>query len=481
MASLIDMLARLSSPWAYLVVGLLATAEAVFVGLVLPGELALLLGGFLASQGRVSLTGMVAVAAVAAVAGYLLGYETGRRFGPALRTSALGRRIGPARWDRVQATLAARGGQAIFVGRFVGLLRALMPAAAGMARMPYRTFVAYTVAGGLIWAPGFVLLGYVAGGSYQRVADLAGRASLVLLGLLVLIGGVLAAARWIARHPDRVRAVAARQLERPVLVALRRRYAIQLGFVARRFSPQGALGLSLTAGLATVVGLGWLFGGITEDVIKGDELATRDSPVAAWLAGHRVAWLTTTMRTVTELGGTRVIVPLVAVAALLLVIRARRPDAAAFLVIAAAGASLLVALIKLLIGRARPGIGGVLVLADGYAFPSGHSAQAVATYGALAYLAGRAAPRWGQRVAAWTAATLVALLIGFSRLYLGVHWLSDVLGGYALGAGWLAIVAIAGATYRRLRPPRAPTTGARQELDDHTSTGGRDTATETDE
>jgi membrane protein DedA with SNARE-associated domain len=249
-AGLIDTVTRLSSPWAYVVVGLLATAEAVFVGLVLPGELALLLGGFLAYQGRVSLAGMVTVAAVAAVAGYLIGYETGRRLGPALRTGGLGRRIGPARWDRVQAVLAARGGQAIFLGRFVGLLRALMPAAAGMARMPYRTFVVWTVAGGLIWAPGFVLLGYLAGGSYQRVADLAGQASLILLALLVLVGGVLAAARWIARHPDQVRALLARQLQRPAVAALRHRYGAQLGFLARRFSPQGTLGLSLTVGLA---------------------------------------------------------------------------------------------------------------------------------------------------------------------------------------------------------------------------------------
>jgi membrane protein DedA with SNARE-associated domain/membrane-associated phospholipid phosphatase len=451
-AGLIDTLTRLSSPWAYVVVGLLATAEAVFVGLVLPGELALLLGGFLAYQGRVSLAGMVAVAAVASVAGYLVGYATGRRLGPALRTSALGRRIGPARWDRVQAVLAARGGQAIFVGRFVGLLRALMPAAAGMARMPYRTFLVWTVAGGLIWAPGFVLLGYLAGGSYQRVADLAGQASLILLALLTLVGGVLAAARWIARHPDQVRALLARQLQRPVVVALRRRYGTQLGFLARRFSPQGALGLSLTVGLAAVIGFGWLFGGITEDVIKGDELAARDSPVAAWLADHRVGWLTATMRAITQLGSLRVIAPLVTVTALLLLVRARRADAAALLVTAAAGASLLVVLVKLLIGRARPEVGGgMLVLVDSFSFPSAHSAQAVATYGALAYLAGQAAPRWGQRVAAWTTAALIALLVGFSRLYLGVHWLSDVLGGYALGAAWLAIVITATATYQRLR------------------------------
>ena len=353
MAGLIDNVAQLSSPWAYVVVGLLTTASAVFVGLVLPGELALLLGGFLAYQGRVSLAGMVAVAAVAAVAGYLLGYETGCR-------------LGPARWDRVEAVLAARGGQAIFFGRFVGLLRALMPAAAGMAEMPYRTFLVYTVADGLIWAPGFVLLGYLAGRSYERVAALASPAGLVLL---VLVGGVLAAARWVARHPDQVRARLARQLERPAVLALRRRYSTQLGFLARRFSPRGALGLSLTVGLAAVVGFGWLFGGITEDVIKGNELTALDSPVAHWLAGHRVAWLTAVMRAATELGSVRVIAPLVAATALLLVIRTQRADAAALLVIAAAGASLLVALVKLLIGRARPEIGGLLVLVDSSSSP----------------------------------------------------------------------------------------------------------------
>ena len=102
----------------------------------------------------------------------------------------------------------------------------------------------------------------------------------------------------------------------------------------------------------------------------------------------------------------------------------------------------------------------MLVLVDSASFPSAHSAQAAATYGALAYLAGRAAPRWGQQVAAWTAATLIVLLVGFSRLYLGVHWLSDVLGGFALGAGWLAVVITASATYRRLRAQRPPPPGS---------------------
>src|SRR4029450_3520741 len=114
--------------------------------------------------------------------------------------------------------------------------------------------------------------------SHGGTADRPATPSVILLALLVLVGGVLAAARWTARHPDQVRALLARQLERPAVAALRRRYATQLGFLARRFSPQGALGLSLTVGLAAVVAFGWLFGDITEDVIKGDELAARDSP-----------------------------------------------------------------------------------------------------------------------------------------------------------------------------------------------------------
>jgi membrane protein DedA with SNARE-associated domain/membrane-associated phospholipid phosphatase len=443
-----NLLSSLSSPWAYVLVGLLATAEAVFIGLVLPGELALLLGGFLAFTGRVSLSVMIGVAAVAAVAGYLIGYEIGRRLGPAVRRSRLGRKVGDSRWDRVDAALAARGGQAILLGRFVGLLRALMPAAAGAAGMPYRPFLTYTVLGGLVWAPGFVLLGYAAGGSYARVADAAGRASLVLFGVLAAAAAIIAAARWVAHHPDRVRSLAQRQLNRPRIATLRHRYPDQVAFLARRFSPSGAYGLTLTIGLITVVALGAAFGAVTEDVLHHDEIATRDSPVASWMARHQEAWLTTTMQAVTNLGGAWFLVPLIVVVAAVLLYRRRLSDAV-LLVSAAAGSSVLVALIKLVIGRARPQVGDLLASVHSYAFPSGHSTQAVATYGALALLAGRGTMTWARRVGIWTAAALIALLIGFSRLYLGVHWLTDVLGGYALGSAWLAIVATSSTAVRR--------------------------------
>lgn len=450
-----DVMVAIPPALAYLIVAVVATAESLFLGLVLPGELVLILAGLLAFHGRVSLTVMLVLAAAGSVGGYLLAYQIGRRYGPALRTSRLGRWIGPARWGRVERALAERGARAILFGRLVGVLRAVMPMAAGMARMRYRTFATYAAVGGLIWGPGSVLVGYLAGGSYQKITAIAGPAALVLLILLVLVSTVTAAARWVTTHPERLNSAVARVVDRPRMLSLRRRYRHQIAFVARRLSPGGALGLSLTAGLVTIGLAGWAFGSVLHDILRKNELATRDSPVAAWLVGHRTGWLTAVMQGITMLGSGWVTIPLLVLAGLVLTRRGHRWSTAILLVQVAAGTSLLVTSIKLLTTRTRPDIADLLTAAPGYAFPSEHSAQAVATYGVIAYLLTLRLRRWGLRVSSWAVAVLVMALIGFSRLYLGAHWLTDVLGGYALGAAWTALVITAAATVRRETGPRA--------------------------
>lgn len=119
---------------------------------------------------------MALVVAAGAIVGDSIGYQIGRTVGAPLRRSRLGRRVGEARRDRGERYLTDKGGRAVFLGRWVGLLRALVPTLAGMGRLPYRTFLPCNVAGGLTWAPTFVLLGYPAGGSYQQVEKIAGRA-----------------------------------------------------------------------------------------------------------------------------------------------------------------------------------------------------------------------------------------------------------------------------------------------------------------
>lgn len=176
-------------PWAYPVVFVATALEAsAFVGLVVPGETILLLAGFLAFQERVALWLLMVVAALGAVVGDSAGYEIGRRFGPRLEDSWGGRKVGRARWERARSQIRRRGPQAVLAGRFVGILRALVPAAAGAAGMPYRSFLAWNVAGAVVWAPLMVGLGYLAGESYDAVARVIGWASLGVVAGVVAAG-----------------------------------------------------------------------------------------------------------------------------------------------------------------------------------------------------------------------------------------------------------------------------------------------------
>ncbi|MEE6263871.1 DedA family protein [Plantactinospora sonchi] len=198
MDAVVDTLAALSGWAALLVVGALAFGEsAAFIGLFLPGETALLLGGALAATGRVSLTAMVIVSTVAAIAGDSVGYEIGRWTGAPLRRSRAGRWVGEERWNRAERFIARHGPVAVLLGRWVGVLRTLVPALAGMNRMPYRRFLLFNALGGAAWATTVVLVGYLAGASWKRVENHLGEAG---AGLAALVVVVLAIWWWLRRR-----------------------------------------------------------------------------------------------------------------------------------------------------------------------------------------------------------------------------------------------------------------------------------------
>jgi undecaprenyl-diphosphatase len=168
------------------VFGLPFLEASVFLGFVFPGETALVLGGVLANQGQLTLAIVITCAVVGAILGDGVGYLVGRRYGRGLQNTRLGQVVGQQRWHASEKFLRRRGGPAVFVGRFTALLRALVPAAAGMARLPYRTFALWNAVGGTLWAAGFVLAGYLAGASYRKVEQYLGRGALVLTGVIVL-------------------------------------------------------------------------------------------------------------------------------------------------------------------------------------------------------------------------------------------------------------------------------------------------------
>ena len=163
---------------------------ALFVGFVIPGETAAVIGGVVASRGNANVVLMAAIVVAAAILGDSVGYETGKRFGPRLLESRLPRKQ-RAKLDRAQDFLRRRGGVAVFLGRSVAFFRAVMPALAGTSHMPYPRFIAWNAAGGLVWGVAFVTLGYFAGNSYAAVAKTVGRdvaAGAAIVLVLALIG-----------------------------------------------------------------------------------------------------------------------------------------------------------------------------------------------------------------------------------------------------------------------------------------------------
>lgn len=176
--------------WWYVIFGLLAFAEdAIFVGFVIPGETSMVLGGFLAYLHVLNFWGMLAVGICAAVAGDQVGYEVGRQFGPALTRSRLGRRVGERNWQRAEEYFGRRGGPAVFLGRWVAVLRATVPAVAGITRMRYRSFLPWNAFGGITWAAVFVTLGYVFGRSLHALEHYLSIATWIILGVVVLGAG----------------------------------------------------------------------------------------------------------------------------------------------------------------------------------------------------------------------------------------------------------------------------------------------------
>lgn len=186
MSTLLERLLEVPTWIVLLVVGLVVFAEdALFVGFVLPGETAAILAGVAARLGHAPLASVIATVVLAAIVGDSIGYEVGRQVGPRiLRWSVLDKRR--QRLDDAQDFLARRGGAAVFLGRWVAFFRAVMPALAGTARMPYRRFLLFNAAGGLAWGVAVVVAGYLAGASYAKVESTMGKdGALVVLALAV--------------------------------------------------------------------------------------------------------------------------------------------------------------------------------------------------------------------------------------------------------------------------------------------------------
>jgi membrane protein DedA with SNARE-associated domain/membrane-associated phospholipid phosphatase len=428
--------------WTYLLVGALAFLETgAFVGLIAPGEFTVMLGGAVAGQGDISLPLILAITWLCAFAGdsvsFLLGARLGRGF---LVRHGKRFRITEDRLEQVETYFSRYGGRTILIGRFIGLVRALAPFIAGSSRLPYRNFAPFSILGTGLWSTGLILAGYFAAQSLDTVTRIVGKGLFVFAIVVGVVVALFLAFRFLRDPENRGRIaeeVEKRRALRPLLT-LGRRLRPQAQFLGRRLTP-GGLGLELTSLLAALsVGLFVLIAYWA--VVAGDPGPTPGDQTAFDVANDlRADWLVHVAKAVTYLGSGWVAIPLAVLAAIVLAVRRHWLEFWA-LVVGMTLTVLLVPEIKGLTDRPRPQ--DPLVTVHGSAFPSGHAAQATLYTWLAITFALRVVPGIKRRSLVIAAGILITGLIGLTRLYLQVHWLSDVTAGWALGVSCFSAVAI---------------------------------------
>jgi membrane-associated phospholipid phosphatase len=225
-----------------------------------------------------------------------------------------------------------------------------------------------------------------------------------------------------------------------------------IAWLRRRLTPGEYLGLELTLGVLLFIAAAWLFGGIAEDVVSGDPLTQVDVKIALWMHEHERPALTAFMWAVSYVHSW----PLPVMAALfLLYLAANRLWRWALIGLCAdVGGVMLNDAVKLAFHRERPTFSGLSAALTTYSFPSGHALGTTILYGLIAlYLISRTKD-WRLRVFIVTVAAFLVILVASSRVYLGVHYVSDVVAGAAEGVAWLALCHAAITTWWQRRERR---------------------------
>jgi undecaprenyl-diphosphatase len=217
----------------------------------------------------------------------------------------------------------------------------------------------------------------------------------------------------------------------------RNRQARPIAFLKARLSPEGYLGLHLTIGALILIASTLLFAAIAEDVVTADRLTVIDRDFSSWLHAHTTPTVTALLIIITRIHATLGVAILTLGVLSYLMRRGYRAHSVA-LTASVFGGMLLNVILKNLFLRARPHFTDPILTLTSYGFPSGHTMMATCFYGALGAFAIANFKRWSWRALAGLGAGFMILLVGFSRIYLGAHYLSDVLGAFAEGAVWLA-------------------------------------------
>jgi len=462
-AQLNDLLGGLPPLLVYVVVGLLVAAEsAVVAGLVLPAATALIALGLLANAGTVQIGPALVVAVVAALLGGTAAFHSGRRRGPALRTTRLGKRIGAKRWERAERLFARHGGRAIFLGQWIVGARTLIPRLAGMNGVRYRRFARWHTPAVTLWALWMVGASYLAGASYDRYVARAGHAGGALIVLAVIVAVLVLIGRWIGHHP------------RPFYTLGKLLSRGWSGPRRRAIKTDAGPAVELALGSALLFGLAALLVVVVPVVVRFSGLADADTAIANWAHGQ---WTSDGYLFAIDTATFADPAGLFAVAALVSLVRwwLRRRQGATEGLLTAVGPVLPIVILALVFAAASPPAWQSWRAPNSVVFPSagefdgyipfdlagsvatlaaGHTAQLAGAVGLLGWmLAARLPRRW--QMAVWAAAGSYVVVCAGSWVYLGWSRTSETVAAMLIGAAWAALNAAIWSGPRTRRRPAA--------------------------
>ncbi len=434
MQALIDFLSQHPALTLGVVFAAALLESVAVIGTVIPGSSVVFAAGVLIGLQLIDPWWVAALAVLGATLGDGLSYWLGLRHHDRLR-ACWPLSAHPALFARGQAYFAVHGGKSVFLGRFLGPMRAIVPVVAGMAGMPLLRFTVINVLSAIAWSAAHLLPGALFGASLQLAGAVSSR-------LLVLLAGVLAVV-WLCAVLLRLTfrnawPVVVRQRDRMVAWA-RPRNGMLARVILSLLDPARAESLGVLLAAVVLLGGAWVFLGTTEDVVSSDPLVLFDQFVFTALQKLRTGPVDQLMIAATELGSASVGLAVIAAVSVVLAC-ARCWRTLAYWLTAVGFAQALVWTLKMTLERARP-----IAMYDGadrFSFPSGHAASSIVLYGFLAFLLAHG----HKPLIRWVVTLLAALLVGliaFSRLYLGAHWMSDVIASMSLGTAWVALLSIA--------------------------------------
>jgi undecaprenyl-diphosphatase len=420
---------------AYAAVFLAACLEAVAViGTAVPGSSIVFVGGLLAGAGVLDARLCAGIAVLGAVLGDGFSYELGRRYRERIYGIWPICRF-PGLLQRGADFVHRHGAWSIFLGRFATPVRAIVPVIAGISAMRRARFYAWNLVSALAWVSAHLVPGVLLGASIQLAGAVSSRLLALALVLLLLLWAAYAALRaLLGGARNRWRGASDRLLRwaetRPGIVP---------AYLRTLLDPQKPEALSLLLSALLLLGTLWAFVAILDNVVSNEALVQFDRTAYYLAQGLRSPAVDRFFVAVTELGDTAVAVS-ISIAVLLYLLWKKSWHTAAYWTAAVAFAECAVAALKHILARARPS-----AALETYSFPSGHATLSLVIYGFLGYLIVRKLPRTVQIAAGVVVGAFVGL-VSLSRIYLGVHWFSDVLAGLALGVSWILLLSI---VYRR--------------------------------